>query len=74
MEEKFSKTEALTVKVTEVSGTNVSNIMDTVIEEEEEEEGTIFQEWKKTGSMFGANKEWKMYGGILSWKTKCFTL
>ena len=42
MEEIVSKTEVLTGKVTEVSGTNVSNIMDTVIEEEEAEEGNEF--------------------------------
>ena len=26
------------------------------------------------GGKFGANKERKNYGGISSWKTKCFTL
>ena len=37
MEEIERKTEVLTSKVTEGSGTNVSNLMDINIEEEEEE-------------------------------------
>ena len=39
MEGIVSKTEVLIIKVTQVSGTNGSNIMDMVIEQEKEEEG-----------------------------------
>ena len=73
-------TEVITNKLTEVSGTNGSNLMETLIEEEEEEEGNecfddevLYSRQKKREVSLEQTKK-KIYGGISSWKTKCFTL
>ena len=80
MEEIVRKTELITSNVTEVSGTNGSNLTDMVIEGEEEEEGNDcfgecfddkvlnLRQKIKTISKSGSNKSEKIYGGISSWK------
>ena len=86
IEEIVSKTEVITSKVIDGSETNVSNITDIAIEEEEEEEGNecfgecfddevlYLRQKVNSGSKFGAKKEEKIYGGISSCKSKYNTL